>query len=54
MDKLWLNVENANREIACFEQFLHVFKKLSAAEVSESVYMRERVKKEYLTSDRQK
>ena len=34
---------------ACFEQFLllslYVFKKLSAAEMSESVYMRERVKR---------
>ena len=36
----------AKGEIACFEQFLvlSVFKKLSAAEASESVYMRERVK----------
>ena len=34
------------REISRFEQFLlyrHVFKKMSAAEASESIYMRERV-----------
>ena len=42
-------VENiASRgEIACFEQFLllsQCFQKISAAEMSESVYMRERVK----------
>ena len=41
-------VENivANGEIACFEQFLlfpQCFQKQSAAEASESVYMRERV-----------
>ena len=37
----------AKGEIACFEQFLlchYVFKKMSAAEASESVYIRERVK----------
>ena len=51
MDNLWLKVESivAKGEIARFEQFLllslYMFsKRLSAAEVSESVYMRERVK----------
>ena len=41
MDNLCLKVENivTKGEIACF-----VFKKLSAAEASERVYMRERVK----------
>ena len=49
MDNLWQKVENivAKGEIARFVQFLllshYVFKKLSAAEASESVYMRERV-----------
>ena len=49
MDNLWLKVENivAKVEIAQNEQFYfcqHVFKNVSAAEASESVYMRERVK----------
>ena len=51
MDNLWQKVENivTKGEIARFVQFLlllpyYVFKKLSAAEASESVYMRERVK----------
>ena len=48
MDNLRLKVENivAKGEIACFEQFLLLslcFQKADAAEVSESVYMRERV-----------
>ena len=48
MDNLLLKVENivAKGEIACFELFFlcqFVFKKPSAAEVSESVDMRERV-----------
>ena len=49
MDNLWLKVENivTKGEIARFVQFLffcyNVFKKPSAAEASESVYMRERV-----------
>ena len=49
MENLWLKVENmvSKGEIACFEQFLLLslcFKKPSAAEASESFYMRERVK----------
>ena len=49
MDNLWLKVENivSKGEIACFDNFFfcrYVFKKLSAAEASESVYMRERAK----------
>ena len=52
MDNLLLKVENIveKREIARFELFFlkkncdYVFKKPSAAEASESVYMRERVK----------
>ena len=50
MDNPSLKVENivAKGVIARFEQFLdfchYVFKKPSAAEASESVYMRERVK----------
>ena len=48
MDNLWQKVENivAKGEIARFVQFLfchYVFKKLSAAQATESVYMRERV-----------
>ena len=49
MYNLWRKVENivAKGEIARFVQFLllslYDFKKLSAAEASESVYMRERV-----------
>ena len=45
MDNLWHKAENivSKGEIACFEQFLLVFKKPSAAEASESVYFRERV-----------
>ena len=49
MDNLWLKVENivAKGEIASFKQFFllsHFFlKNPSAAETSESVYMRERV-----------
>ena len=47
MDDLLQKVENivAKGEIACFVQFFschYVFKKLSAAEASESVYMKER------------
>ena len=50
MDKLWQKVENivAKAEIArlCNIFFCHyVFKKPSAAEASESVYMRKRVNK---------
>ena len=46
MDNLWFKVENivSKGEIARLEQFLlchYVFKKPSAAEASESVYMRE-------------
>ena len=49
MDNLWQKVENivAKGEIARFEQFFfchYVFKKLSAAEASDNVYMREREK----------
>ena len=48
MDNLWLKVENivAKGEIVLSNFFFwhHVFKKLSAAEASKSVYMRERVK----------
>ena len=48
MDNLSLKVENivAKEEIARFEQFLLLqlcFQKSSAADASESVYMRERV-----------
>ena len=48
MDNLWRKVENivAKGEIARFVQFLLLslcFQKPSAAEASESVYMRERV-----------
>ena len=47
MDNLWLKVENivAKGEILVLRNFFfcHYFKKLSAAEASESVYMRERV-----------
>ena len=50
MDNLWLKVETivAKGEIAHVEQFLffhYVFKKLSAAEASESFYMREKIKR---------
>ena len=47
MDNLWLKVENivAKGEIA---RCHYVFKKLSAAEASESIYMRERVKLKWL------
>ena len=49
MDNPWLKVENimAKREIANLSIFFfchYVFKKLSAAEASECVYMRESVK----------
>ena len=52
MDNLWLKVENivTKGEIALLCNFLfcyYVFKKPSAAEASESVYMRERVKKSH-------
>ena len=48
MDNLWLKVENivAKGEIARMSNFFfchYVFKKPSAAEASESVYIRERV-----------
>ena len=49
IDNLWLKVENivSNGEIARLSNFFfchYVFKKVSAAEASESIYMRERVK----------
>ena len=50
MDNLWLKVENivVKGEIACFELFLLLSlcfqKAVSAAEASESIYMKERVK----------
>ena len=52
MDNLWLKVENimAKGEFAVFVQFFfchYVFRKTSAAEASEIVYMRERVQKDY-------
>ena len=54
MDNLRLKVENivAKGEIARFEQFLlfhYVIKTPSAAEASESVYMRERIKRPKIT-----
>ena len=55
MANLWLKVENivAKEKIARLEHFFflschYVFKKRSAAEASESVYMRERVKRTIL------
>ena len=56
MDNLWLKVENivAKGEIACFEQFLfchYVFNKSSAAEASESVYIKQRVNNKSIAHD---